>query len=90
MFLCISECVYVGNTKVKKRHTKEMPKRSTCNEWSQLEADTTGKPPSVRVAVVLIESFVLNIRNTIEPASSSGTLGFSHGGGERETRVTRE
>ena len=41
-----------------------MPKRSTCNEWSQLEADTTGKPPSVRVAVVLIEPFVLNIRNT--------------------------
>ena len=48
-----------------------MPKRSTCNEWSQLEADTTGKPPSVRVAVVLIESFVLSIRNTNEPASSS-------------------
>ena len=67
-----------------------MPKRSTCNEWSQLEADTTGKPPSVCVAVVLIESFVLNIRNTNEPASSSGTLGFSHRGGERETRVTRE
>ena len=61
MFLCISECVYVGNTKVKKRHTKEMPKRSTCNEWSQLEADTTGKPPSVRGAVGVTEIWISSI-----------------------------
>ena len=50
---------------------KKCLKSSICHEWSQLEADTTGRPPSLRVAVVVIESFVLNRGNTNKPASLS-------------------
>ena len=64
-------------------------KGSICNEWSQLEADTTGRPPSVRVAVVVIESFALKRRLQMNQPPPQA-LCFLHRGGERETRVTRE
>ena len=79
----VPECVYVGKNEIRKKGLKG----SICNEWSQLEADTTGRPPSVRLAVVVIESFVLGRRNTNEAASSSGAS-FVAQRGECETRVT--
>lgn len=68
---------------------KKCLKGSICNEWSQLEADTTGIPPSLRVAVVFIESFLLNRGNTNEPASLSGDSFFAQRRRARNVSDTR-
>lgn len=83
----VSECVYVGKNDI----WKKCLNGSICNEWSQLEAYTTGIPPSLRVAVVFILSFLLNRGNTNEPASLSGDSFFAQRRRARnvsDTRVT--